>query len=272
MIGPPRARLPLDGRRILITRAPEGGERFAELLRRAGAEVVQIPLIRFAPPDSWEAFDRAVDRLDGYHLVLFTSATAVEWFFGRLRERDISSKPLLRIPMAAVGAKTAEALLSRGLRVEIVPESFRAEELLDALKTTDLAEKEVLFPRALEARELLVEELTRSGARVTLVPVYRTVRADENRNRLLSALSEGLDLVAFTATSTVNHFVEMIGADHLAEVRSRIGIACIGPVTAAAALGYGLGPAIVPTRSTLEDLVAAIAGSLGPRPGPTPGA
>jgi uroporphyrinogen III methyltransferase / synthase len=261
----------LSGRRILVTRAPEGGDRLSELLRGAGAEIVQIPLIRFAPPDSWDPFDRAADRLDAFHLVLFTSVTAVEWFFRRLREREISSKPLLRIPMAAVGAKTAEALLSRGLRVEIVPEAFRAEGLLEALTTTDISGKEILFPRAQEARELLVEDLTRRGARVTLVPVYRTVRADENRDRLLATLSEGLDLVTFTATSTVNHFVELIGSGRLAEIRGRIGIACIGPVTADAARAHGLGPPILPCRSTLEDLVAAIAQSLGPRPAAAPG-
>ena len=78
MSGPARGTLPLSGRRILVTRSPEQAGEFSDLLRDLGAEVLEVPLIRFEPPDSWEAADRAISRLGRYSLIVFTSANAVE--------------------------------------------------------------------------------------------------------------------------------------------------------------------------------------------------
>ena len=64
-----------------------------------------------------------------------------------------------------------------------------------------------------------MEELEKRGARVTVAPVYRTVRADENRGALVSALEAGVDMVTFTASSTVRHFMDLLGGDAAALMR-----------------------------------------------------
>lgn len=265
MTGPARGTLPLSGRRILVTRSPGQAGEFAGLLRGLGAEVLQVPLIRFDPPDSWEAADRAISRLGRYSLIVFTSATAVECFLGRLEAGGREPGALSRVPLAAVGPKTAGTLRRHGLTVEVVPDEFVAEGLLAALKGRGLEGTEILVPRAQEAREALVEELEKRGARVTVAPVYRTVRADENREALISALETGLDMVTFTASSTVRHFMDLLGGDAAARIAG-VRVACIGQITADTARARGLSPDVIPERSTLRDLAEAIAGFFLPQP------
>ena len=257
---------PLTGRKILVTRSPDQAGEFSNLLREQGAEVVQVSLIRFEPPASWEVADRAIDRLDLYSVILFTSANAVEFLLRRLVSKGADAEALAGKTLAAIGPKTAEALRNRGLGVEIVAEEFVGEGLLAALRERSIEGMEILIPRAQEAREVLAEELGKRGARVTVAPVYRTVRADENRAALISALQAGVYLVTFTASSTVRHFMDLLGSEAPALMRG-VRVACIGKITADTARARGLAVDLVPSRSTVADLATAIAGYFPtPRP------
>ena len=250
---------PLSGRRILVTRAAEAGDRFGDLLRERGAEVVAIPLIRFVSPRSEAPLDQAASRLETFDWILFTSATAVEWFLRGLAGRGVPRSRWSGIPVAAVGEKTAGSLRREGVRVDLVPPTFQAEGLLERLDASRVKGKRILFPRAEEARELLVEELERRGAEVALVPVYRTARAEESRAPLREALAgRRIDFVTFTAASTVRHFVELVGEASLPELMRGVRVGCLGPITAEAARSRGLFPDVVPERSTMEDFAAAI--------------
>ncbi len=70
---------PLFSRRVLVTRATErAGELAARLLTR-GAEPVRVPLLAFGPPADPEPLVRALDALDRYDWLVYTSATAVRF-------------------------------------------------------------------------------------------------------------------------------------------------------------------------------------------------
>jgi len=248
----------LSGLRILVTRSADQAGALSDLLRASGAEAVEISLIRFEPPDSWEAADRAIEALGEFSLILFTSANAVDCFLRRIEERQADPRLLSRSELAAVGPRTAESLLRRGFEVNRLPERFQAEGLLDALRGRTIRGARILIPRAQEAREMLVGELERRGASVTVAPVYRTRAAVDNREALLSALEKGVDMVTFTASSTVGHFAALAGPDRLVGSRGSFRVACIGPVTAECARSHGLVPDVVPPRSTIPELVDAI--------------
>jgi uroporphyrinogen III methyltransferase/synthase len=252
-------RPPLSGRKILVTRAEESGSRFGRLLEERGAEVLQIPLIRLQDPASWDALDSALSRIASFQHLVFTSANAVERFFERLRNRAAPGRLPDELRITVVGPRTAEAVVRWGYRVHRVAQVFRAEGILAELADLDVAGREILFPRAEEARELLVEELTRRGARVEVVPVYRTVLVEESRVPLKRALGGGTDVATFTAASTVRHFVELLGASEIPALMRDVKVACLGEVTAREARLRGLHPEIMPARSTLEDLADAIA-------------
>jgi uroporphyrinogen III methyltransferase/synthase len=255
-------RRPLFGRRIAVTRARAQAGRFAALLAEAGAEVIECPAIEIAPPESYEPLDAAIDRIDSYDWVLFTSVNGVDRFFARLDERGGDVRALHRARLAAIGPETARRLERLHLRGALVPDDFRAEGLIAALGAESLAGASVLLPRAAGAREILPQELRRLGARVDEVVTYRSVRPPASVDILRAALGEApLDALAFTSSSTVRGFLSLLDEADPGRQRidlARTAVACIGPITAETAREAGLRVDVVPDEYTVPALAAAM--------------
>jgi uroporphyrinogen III methyltransferase/synthase len=249
----------LTGRTVLVTRAPGQAGEFSKLLRERGASVVEVPTIEIVPPASWEEADRAIDRLPEYDWLILTSTNAVDWFFGRVRERrgDLSCLAGLRI--CAVGPKTRAAIEAAGLAVEFQPSVYRAERLIEEAGAGAWRGRRVLFPRAAEGRDVIPGEMRRIGAELDLVTVYRTVPSPSGRETLRSLLAAGgLDAVTFTSGSTVKSFVSLLDPAQIRGVAGRVAVACIGPVTAEEALAAGLPADAVAKEATLASLADAL--------------
>jgi len=249
---------PLFGRGIVVTR-PEGqAEALSDGLRVQGARVISFPVIRIAPPACWEALDGAIDRLSDYRWIIFTSANGVASFFGRLAERGRDVRDLKGIRIATIGPATAAALAARGLRADLVPEEYISEGVVRAFAGEALAGSRVLLPRAAEARDVIPVGLTALGAVVDVVTAYRTVRTDREAAELLPLFAAGrIDAVTFTSPSTVTHFMGIMGPAF--RLPPGVRVACIGPVTAAAAQEAGLTVDIFHESYTIPDLVSAMA-------------
>ncbi len=256
-------RQPLFGRRIVVTRARAQAAVFVDALRAAGADVVPCPAIEIVPPQSWAAVDDAIAAIESYDWIVLTSVNGVIMFLGRLSERQCDVRRLHRAKLAVVGPETAAALAARGLVVDIVPEEFRAEGVVAALRTAGIAGSRVLLPRAAGARAVLPDELRAAGAHVDEVAVYATAlpRTDMGEVRDLLA-ARAIDLVTFTSSSTVRHFVELLGADAAALLRN-VAVGCIGPITADTARAAGLSVAVQPTSYTIPAFTEAILAYFG---------
>lgn len=246
-------RLPLFGRRIVLTRTEEQAAESAEKLRRLGGDVVVAPTIEIEDPSSWEPIDRAIEELETYDWLVFTSRNGVSRFLDRL---DSSTRDLRAIcgKLAAIGPATADALRAVRLKVDCVPVNFVAESLLEAFDD-DLTGKRILIPRAEVARAVLPDELRRRGAHVEVAPVYQTVVPDG------AVLREELerkaaDWITFTSSSTVRHCVETVGIEALRGVR----IASIGPITSQTLRDCGLEPTVEAEPHTMDGLIAAVVG------------
>ncbi|MBI3072093.1 MAG: uroporphyrinogen-III C-methyltransferase [Deltaproteobacteria bacterium] len=246
-------RRPLFGRRIVVTRAREQASEFAEQLRIRGAEVLEFPTIGVAPPTDFGPLDAAIAHLADYDWIAFTSVNGVKFFFERLWERGSDVRALGRARLAAIGPKTAEALVGRGLRVDVTPSEFRGEAL--AVAFGDVAGQRILIPRALEAREALPDELSKKGARVEVVPAYRTDPGAFDTATLRDRMANrSVDAVTFTASSTVRNFVNAFGPGEAAALTKSCVVACIGPVTAESARDLGLAPTFVCDTYTIDAL------------------
>ncbi len=263
---------PLFGRRVVITRAREQASDFASALRELGAEPIEFPTIEIRPPDSWAEIDAVLDRLPGYDWMVFTSVNGVRFFVERLRARGRDVRALGPARICAIGPATAAAIDGLGLRVDVVPAEYRAEAVVEALDGAVGAEglggRRVLLPRAAEARDVLPKELARRGAMVDVVVAYRTVMPAEGTEGMRALLAEGkVDAVAFTSSSTVRNFVEMIGRDAAPGLLARTTVAAIGPITAETAARCGLRVGLVPEAYTIPALTAALVARLA-RPAP----
>jgi uroporphyrinogen III methyltransferase / synthase len=253
---------PLFGRRIVVTRAREQASSFLEGLTRLGAEGIEFPTIEIAPPESWQPLDQAIQSIATYDWMLFTSVNGVRHFLARLEKQGKDVRDLKGVKIGAIGPKTAEEWKRMGITPDLVPEEYRAEALADLFTDGAAQGLRILLPRAAAAREVLPEELTRRGARVDVVPAYRTIKPPQKQNQVENLLDEGkIDMITFTSSSTVTYFLEMFHGKDPATLKKWISgtsIACIGPVTADTAREKGLNVNLVPEKYTIEALTGAI--------------
>ena len=251
------AAMPLHGRCIVVTRAREAGGAFAAGLRALGAEVTEFPAIEIVAPDSYAAIDAALARVASFDWMLFTSASGVERMLERMKTRGVDRSALDSAKLGAIGPATAARLAAHGLTVAAMPREYRAEAIVDAISAERIRGARILIPRAQVAREVLPEMLTAAGAReVVVAPVYKTVKpanAPVERVRAMAAAGT-IDLVAFTSSSTVTNFCEMLGAAAARGLKA----AAIGPITAETARAAGLEVVVQPSEYTTPALVAAI--------------
>jgi uroporphyrinogen III methyltransferase/synthase len=251
---------PLDGRTVVVTRAAQQAPRFIELLREAGARVIEAPSIVIAPPASWAPLDAALAALSRFTWVVFTSVNGVSMVDRRLRDLGFAWSALAGLRVAAIGPATAAALEGHGLRVAVVPDEYRAEGLVGRLRGVVGEGDRILLPRAAQTRDVLVTELQRFGADVTEVPAYETRAASTGADTLRAALAtSGVDVLTFTSSSTARNFARLFSDEERRAWFAGVTVASIGPVTAATAAEYGLVTSVMPSEYTIPALARAIA-------------
>ena len=261
-------RRPLFGRRVVVTRArAQAGELSAEL-EKLGAEVHEFPTIEIRPPEDFGPLDAAIGGLDSFAWIVFTSVNGVEAFLGRLRHNGLDLRAVPReAKLAAIGPATARAIEEAGLRVDVVPEEYRAEALIEVLETGSLVGERILIPRAKVAREILPEKLREDGAEVVVVPAYESAPSSEGKEESSRRLLSGeIDCVTFTASSTVENFVGAFGAQEAARLLAETLVACIGPITAETARKHGLRVDVEAEEYTIPGLIEAVVDLLAADP------
>ena len=248
---------PLFGKTVLVTRARSQASKLTARLEQLGAKVIETPAIRLeAPADGYKALDEAIARLADYQWLIFTSANGVERFFDRLLAAGRDARALGYAKLAAIGTATAEKLKQYGLMADVIPQEFRAEGIIEALKGKLPPHAKILLPRAQEAREILPEKLRELGAAVDVAPAYQTVCGDVDGEALREQLAGGvIDLVTFTSSSTVRNLIQILGS---AAPLQTVKTACIGPVTADTARQNGVEPDMVADTYTIDGLVETI--------------
>jgi uroporphyrinogen III methyltransferase/synthase len=248
-------RRPLFGKRIVVTRARAQAASLSERLAAAGAETIEMPATRIEAAGQ-APLRRALERLPDYAWVVFTSQNAVRLFWDALRATSRDARALAGAKIAAVGPATASALLECGLAVDVAPDRFVAEALLEALRERDdVHGRRVLYAAAEGARETLPAGLEALGAVVDRIVVYRSALYGAGTAQLRDTLRDGaVDLVTFTSASSVSGFVAAVGA----EAARRAPAAVIGPITGEAARAQGLEVAVEATTSTIPGLVDAV--------------
>jgi uroporphyrinogen III methyltransferase/synthase len=176
--------------------------------------------------------------------------------------RDI--RALAGPQLCTVGSGTAERHARYGIRVDLVPDEFRAEAVVAVLAQNGAVEgSRVLVPRADIGRDVIAEGLRGAGAHVTDVVAYKTVleeaQQDDGPDIYRMLLDQAIDVVTFTSPSAVRNFTEIYGAEQTTDLLKNTIVAVIGAVTAEAAIQLGIPVAVVPAVATVPALVDAIA-------------
>lgn len=253
-------RRPLFGQRIVVTRARAQAGPFVQRLTELGADVLEVPTIKIAPPSRVDLVGEALTGMGAYDWLVFTSPNGVsaffEFFFRRFEDlRDIGG-----VRIAAVGPVTAAALRELHLQVDLVPDSATAMHVAEAFKSYQTIENlKICLLRAEQANPDLPRALEDLGAIVDDIPVYRTLpETDDPAGHAARLLEGGADWVTFTSGSTVRQFHARFDLPGLRKRFAHMRLASIGPETSEVIRALGLTADLEAAEHTTEGLVKAL--------------
>ena len=245
---------PLFGKRIVVTRTREQAGELSRELAGLGADVVELPTIRIELPDDKEGFVEGVAHAHEYDWLVFTSPNGVERFFDAFFSTYEDARSLGNPRIAVIGEGTAKKVREYRFGVDLIPEKFVAEGLVEAFKKESIENLTVLWVRADEARDVVYDGLVKQGAIVDECVVYKTVPETEDPTGAAARIAgEGADLITFTSASTVENFFKL-GLPW----PEGCAAGSIGPVTSEALKKHGVKPAFEVKPSDIPGLVAAV--------------
>lgn len=246
------ANLPLNGKNVLVPRGKKEAKSFSDLVQGYGGVPVEIPLISFRPIDHTKTILQTISNLHTYDWIIFTSNVTVETFFSFVKNINVLSS----VKVAAIGEKTEQALLEKGIAADFVPEEYVAEKFVEKFLPLVESGIKILIPKGNLAREYIARSLTGKGALVDELIVYETYFPEESKAKLLEMISNReLHILTFTSPSTVTHFMNVINEYSLLDCIGECVIACIGPVTKERALAAGLSVHVMPKRYTVKYMI-----------------
>ena len=155
---------------VLLTRPKGENESLRALLLGHGVDILIRPLIELSPVEVRTATKQLLMNIDQQDVIIFVSKNSVRY-----------TLPLLEIywpqwPVAptwlAVGSGTASELAVFGIRADYPPVAG-TEGLLELPVLRTVSGDKILIVRGVGGRELLANKLTRRGAEVTYLEVYR---------------------------------------------------------------------------------------------------
>jgi len=232
---------PLAGRTIAVTRAEQQLAEARRLFEHQGATVIDLPALVIGPPEDWGPLDDALDELEDFHWLIFSSANGVEAVQQRLAQRggSLAHRPA-GLKIAAVGRKTATCLEGLGAAADFVPPRFVADSLLEHFPQSGWGLR-LLLPRVQSGgRTLLAEAFGAAGARVVEVAAYESRCPTSLPSATLAALEAGgLDALTFSSGKTVLHTAQLLEAHFGSpwlETLNGVALVSIGPQTSRSCL------------------------------------
>jgi uroporphyrinogen-III synthase len=254
---------PLAGKIVIVTRAEAQSTEICAELKGRGATARLLPLISFAPPESYEELDATLRGIESFDWVLFTSANAVQALERRGEQLGLHLDTAANLPRAAaVGPATSDAAEAAGFSVEYVATDHSGAGLARELGA-ELRDKKVLLPRSDRANPELPDALRRSGAVVTEVVAYRNLPpSTTDRGKVQESVSGGVDAILFYSPSAVQNFVELLGRQRLGTLQGRVVMVAIGHATSAALSSAGIQRIARAADTTTKAVVEALEGHL----------
>ncbi len=246
---------PLFGQTVLVTRPERQAKPLMRKLQQLGATTRLQPAIEIQSVSDWSAVDAAIENLATFDWLVFFSANGVRFFLDRILQLGHDLRAMATCRLAAIGPATAETLAEYHLRVDLKPETYRAEALAEQLAPQATGQRCLLL-RASRGREVLADTLTAASADVEQVVVYESRDVTTPKLEVAEALSAGqIDWLTVTSSAIARSLVNLFGE----ELRNTKLVA-ISPLTAGVLEEAGYLPTVVAEEYTTEGLVRAIVG------------
>lgn len=250
---------PLWGKKIVVTRARKQASALVQKIQSLGGIPLEFPTIEIVKKPDLSELKLAQNNLQSYNWIIFTSANAVDIFFDELSANNHDIRDLYGVKLGAIGPATKEKLRCKGLKVDLMPEEYVAEGILQAMSQLSSPGERVLMPRAEGARDILPKTLAEKGLKVDEIIIYSARPASGQQLNIIEKIVMGeIDYLTFTSSSTVQNFVEIVGPEKIKLLNDKVTIVCIGPITAEKARESGLTVNFVAGKYTIEGLLEVI--------------
>lgn len=248
--------LPLQGKKVLITRAKAQVEEFIQKIEEVGGVAISTPLLEIKSNEAnEETIKQTLFRLKEFDCIVFTSANGVTFFKKYLDQWNVPYSDLQHMVAASVGRKTSKQMEKLHLTVSVIPEEFVAEKLAEKMKEELDRHSNILVIRGNLSRPTLIEELTAYGFEVKDLVVYETIHNHTEASKLTSYIERNeIDFITFTSSSTVDSFMKVLYQKELLENLKKVTFICIGPITNNTLMEYGF-TGVMPDSYTVEDMV-----------------
>jgi len=259
----------LSGARIVLLEARMESE-LANLARRHGIEPVSVPALREETADCADEVNVLIDAFaeGAVDYIIFQTGVGVMTLLDEaenLHRRDELIEALKRTQIVARGPKPTAALSRHGLRPAIsAREPFTTTDLIDAMQSLDLRDKNVALLHYGEPNLSLAESLAHRGAGLRELLLYEW-RLPSDTTLLIQLIDELIQFtaIAFTSQIQARHLFQLAAEagkeNQLRAALNEIVVASIGPTCTAALLNLGVTPRVEPERPKMGPLILAIA-------------
>jgi uroporphyrinogen III methyltransferase / synthase len=247
---------PLNGFKIIVTRAVHQAAELIERLEKLGGEVLHSPAIAIEQIQHGPILNQRDSPSETFDWLILTSQNAVPaaqlWLSKDLPERT---------KIAAVGPSTAAAMERLGFTVELLAKPAHGAALLKALEDKNLEGAKLLLLQGNQASALLKDGLEKLGAAVTQLEAYRTVAGECPR---LSTFVSRADAVLFTSGTTARYSLQSLENTMEYETLKALKVFSIGPQTTKALSKMGFADVVEASVHTVDGLVTAVVRNLYP--------
>ena len=236
-------KLPLSGKTVVLTRAQAQQSDSRNLFEKYGARVLDLPALLIGPPDNWGPFDQALNDLENFDWIIFSSSNGVEAFERRMKSNKLSiAKVSKSLKFAVVGRKTANTLKKLGIQPDFVPPDFVADSLIENFPVSGSGLR-ILLPRVQSGgRAILAESFVSKGSHVVEVSAYESLCPEQIPEKTLNSFKTcQVDAITFTSSKTVFHTFKLLTqyfGDDVNKISERVKLISIGPETSKSCKKY----------------------------------
>lgn len=229
-------KLPLFGKKIVVTRPKNLISNMSAKLREAGGEVLEIPAIRTEQIAHNNTLERCLNKIDQFQWIVFTSPTGVAVFFEQMKQARVDIRALAGIKIAAIGEGTKQTIEEKGMFVDLVPNIYDAKHLGQAIAKMAASKDRILIPRASQGSQELLDELQKENDFIIEdVPTYDTLYENQTIIDVVNEFEQNqIDYAVFTSASTVKGFIAAFPDLDF----NKVNAVCIGKQTKAEADRY----------------------------------
>ncbi len=263
---------PLKGRVIAITRPAGQTEEAGALITKMGGVPYYIPAIEIKGLSNPEPVKKFISELCAGQVdyVILMSTNGVKYLFSAaedLKQTCPLHEGLKKSFVIAVGPKTAEAMKEYKIRVDLVPQKYSSEGLLEVLQGKDIKAKKIRIPRTNNASPTLTDTLKQMGADVEEIYVYESgLPLDEKvKEKFYIDLTKGgINAIVFGSGLSAKNIFKMLTEKAPREqlqkiVAEKVTTVAIGPTTAQALQELNIKVDVIPKDYLFENALTALA-------------